>query len=67
MKVYVLFMGEYSSRDVVDVFATLEAAMKSPSKPCRWQDNGDGTWYSHHTRYSGWDIREYELLTEPRP
>jgi hypothetical protein len=66
MKVYVLFSGDYSDRDVVDVFTTVEAAMETPRKPCRWKDNGDGTWYSHH-RDSGYDIREYELLTEPRP
>jgi hypothetical protein len=66
VKVYVLFCGDYSSRDVRDVFTTVEAAMESPRRPCRWKDNGDGTWWSHH-RTEGYEIREFELLTEARP
>jgi hypothetical protein len=66
MKVYVLSCGDYSDRNVVDVFSSLEAALETPPKPCQWKDNRDGTWYSHH-RSNGWDIQEFELLTEARP
>jgi len=71
MKVYVLEQGDYSSRGIVDVFATPEAAMATGDayfKPTKkgWKQDGPGSfWYSGHT-IDGCTVTEYEVLTEAR-
>jgi hypothetical protein len=70
MKVYVLEQGDYSSRSVVDVFTTPEAAMAAGDayfRKTKWTASEEGgVWYSGH-KYDGCAVTEYEVQTKARP